>query len=135
MCHDTDSQFIGVLQQDCGKSWGYAWKLPSELLAVHENQEYCACVKSSAGFLGGRGMLKIDLNIKNWKLPEAQKVPRVWKSWLCVKIQDLQLVKLCSGQNNTILSQKKKIIYTSLRNGLFSYQSADVFPFLFPFQG
>lgn len=73
MCLDTDSQFIGVLQQDCGKSWGSSWKLPSELLAAHENQEGCACVENSAGFLGGSSMLKIDLNIKNWKLLEYRR--------------------------------------------------------------
>lgn len=57
---------------------------------------------------------------KHQKLETAgvQKVPCAWKSLLCVKIQDLQLVDLCSGQNSTILSQKK--FYTSLRNGLFS---------------
>lgn len=41
-----------------------------------------------------------------------------WKSWLCVVVQDLQLVKLCSGQNSMILSQQK--FYTSLRSGIFS---------------
>lgn len=66
--HDTDSQFLGALQQDCGKWWGSFWKLPSELLAPRENQEGCACLENNAGFLGGRGMLKIDLDIKNWKL-------------------------------------------------------------------
>lgn len=73
MCHDTDSHFLGALQQDCSKSWGSSWKLPSELLAAPENQEGCACVENSAGFLGGRAMLKIDLNIKNGNLLEYKR--------------------------------------------------------------
>lgn len=67
-------------------------------------------MENNVGFLGGRGMLNIDLNIKNWKLPEHRSG---WKSWLCVKIQDLQHIKLCSGQNSTILSQKKNSILHS----------------------
>lgn len=73
---------------------------------------------------------------KHQKLETAgvQKVPRAWKSCLLCKLQYLQFVDLGSGQNSTILSQKKKSILPS-ETGYFLHQSAVVYAFLIPFQG
>lgn len=77
-------------------------------------------------------MPEIDEDTKNWKLQENSSP--AWKSWLCVTLgnmasitqghlvwkkpliwrplQKLQLVKLCGGQSNTIISQKKPLYFT-----------------------
>lgn len=51
---------------------------------------------------------------------------------LC-KLQYLQFVDLCSGQNNPFTKKKKSTLHSEM--GYFLHQSAVVYAFLIPFQG
>jgi len=54
------TSFHVLLRADvCGKPQG---------CSSSENHKNCVCLENSAGFLGSKGMLKIEQNVKNGKL-------------------------------------------------------------------